>query len=87
LCLSSCGPSFGNFELLIDEPFLGEGKVSSVVGESGFMIGGKIGDIHPLTGDIIHNERGSGPPCGKGTLKELEVWSLKMEEWGGPRER
>ena len=70
---------------MIDEPFLGEGKVSSVVGESGFMIGGNIGDIHPLTGDIIHNERGSGHPCGKGTLIELEVWGLMGS--GGPGER
>jgi hypothetical protein len=47
------GPSFGNGELWTREPLLGEGKVRSDVGESGFMIGGKVGGINPLTGDTI----------------------------------
>jgi hypothetical protein len=57
-------------------PLLGEGKVfSGVVGE-GFKIGGNLGDIHPLTGDIIHDKYCNGNLCGEGTLIELEVWHL-----------
>ena len=51
------GPSFGSGELLTEEPLLGERKVRSDVGESGFMIGGKVGDINPLTGDTITKPR------------------------------
>jgi hypothetical protein len=56
---------------------LGEGKVFSAVGQSGFMIGGNLGDIHPLTGDKIHKDK-NGNICGEGTLIELEVWHLKF---------
>jgi len=56
---------------------LGEGNVLSYVGEPGFMIGGNLGDIHPLTGDKIH-KNWYGSICGEGTLIELEVWHLKF---------
>jgi hypothetical protein len=58
------------------EPLLGEGKVRSYLGLDGFMIGGNLGDIHPLTGDKIHKYKGIGSPCGEGTVIELEVWHL-----------
>ncbi len=53
-CHSDLGPSFGLGDLETDEPLLGEGNVFSCVGQAGFMIGGNLGDIHPLTGDKIH---------------------------------
>jgi hypothetical protein len=62
------------------EPFLGEGKVKSDVGESGFMIGGskgalKEGDINPLTSDKIdYNLRSYS------TAKEIEVWEIAFLE-------
>ncbi len=52
------GPSLGYYELLTEEPLLGEGKVFSAVGGDGFMIGGKPGEINPLTGDTIIKEEG-----------------------------
>ena len=57
-----------------DEPLLEEGAVTSLVGQPGFMIGGNLGDIHPLTSDKIHER--VGHLCGEGTLIELEVWHL-----------
>jgi hypothetical protein len=74
------GPSFGWSELWTFEPLLGEGKVRSDVGDSGFMIGGsegalKEGEINPLTSDkIIKNENG----ClgSRSTAKEIEVWKI-----------
>jgi hypothetical protein len=63
-CHSSRGPSFGKSELTIKEPFLGEGKLLSCVGRDGFMIGGNLGDIHPLTGDKIHKFKGFRFLCG-----------------------
>ena len=60
---------------MIDEPFLEEGKVFSVVGADGFMIGGNWLDIHPLTCDKMINDI-SGFFYGNGTLIELEVWHL-----------
>ena len=59
-----------------DEPLLEEGAVTSLVGQPGFMIGGNLGDIHPLTGDKIHKFKNSKDLCGEGTLIELEVWHL-----------
>jgi hypothetical protein len=75
-CSSYHGPSFGYYELWTYEPLLGEGKVRSYVGKRGFMIGGNLGDIHPLTGDKIHKSKNSDDLCGQGTLIELEVWHL-----------
>ena len=72
------GPSFGYVELLTDEPLLGEGNVRSYDGESGFMIGGKVGEINPLTGDTIIQPRGYGP-CSKSTAIEIEVWQIIIE--------
>jgi hypothetical protein len=53
LCHSSWGPSFGIAELLTNSPLLGKDNVSSWVESNGFLIGGKVGEINPLTGDII----------------------------------
>ncbi len=58
------------------EPLLGEGNVWSYVGRGGFMIGGNLGEIHPLTGDKIHKYKKTENLCGEGTLIELEVWHL-----------
>ncbi len=49
----SFGPSFGYGELEINEPLLGKDNVRSYVEDDGFKIGGKVGEINPLTGDII----------------------------------
>ena len=75
-CGSSYGPSFGCDELDTNEPLLGEGKVFSVVGRDGFMIGGtkgnlKDGDINPLTGDKLDEYLKS-----KSTAREIEVWKI-----------
>ena len=69
------GPSFGFAELLTNEPLLGEGKVTSYVGRDGFMIGGKLGEINPLTGDTIS----ANPiynPHSESTAIEIEVWQI-----------
>ena len=73
MCNSSLGPSFGDGELWTSEPLLGEGKVWSYVGERGFMIGGKPGEINPLTGDIIEVK---DYPNSKSTAIEIEVWQI-----------
>ena len=52
-CRSIRGPSFGWNELLTREPLLGKDNVRSYVEKDGFLIGGKVGEINPLTGDII----------------------------------
>jgi hypothetical protein len=56
---------------------LGEGKVISDVGESGFMIGGKVGDINPLTGDTITKR--VKIPGSYSTAIEIEVWQIIIE--------
>ena len=49
----------------------------SDVGESGFMIGGKVGEINPLTGDIIEPfEYGHHS---ESTAIEIEVWQIIIE--------
>ena len=53
LCVSSFGPSFGNGELVTYSPLLGKDNVRSYVEKEGFLIGGKVGEINPLTRDII----------------------------------
>ena len=65
------------------EPFLGEGKVKSDVGESGFMIGGskgalKEGDINPLTSDKIIRVKSFLKSSS--TAKEIEVWKITFLE-------
>jgi hypothetical protein len=53
---------------------LGEDKVRSDVGYSGFMIGGKAGYENPLTGDtVIDREHG---PRSYSTAIEIEVWQI-----------
>jgi len=51
---------------------LGEGKLRSGLDRDGFKIEGKLGGIHPLTGDKIHKNK-YGYSCGEGTLIELEL--------------
>jgi len=57
-CMSISGPNFGSVELTASQPFLGEGRIISLVDCDGYMIGGakgnlKSGDINPLTQDKI----------------------------------
>jgi hypothetical protein len=77
-CDSDCGPSFGWNELVTFEPLLGEDNVRSYVEKDGFLIGGKVGEINPLTGDIIarHEER---DPHSRSTAIEIEVWQIETE--------
>ena len=80
MCHWSLGPSFGDGELLTDEPLLGEGNVRSLVGGPGFMIGGiesglKEGDINPLTGDKLLKDK-DGDYFSKSTAREIEVWKI-----------
>ncbi len=51
--MSLRGPSFGCGELETDSPLLGKDNVVSYVEFHGFKIRGKVGEINPLTGDII----------------------------------
>jgi hypothetical protein len=73
------GPSFGYAELWTYEPLLGEGNVFSGVGSDGFMIGGKPGEINPLTGDTIIKKNGSAPES-RSTAIEIEVWQIIKKE-------
>jgi hypothetical protein len=57
---------------------LGEGNVRSDVGREGFMIGGKVGDINPLTGDTIIKESVYAPHS-ESTAIEIEVWQIIIE--------
>ncbi len=54
---------------------LGKGNVISWVGRAGFMIGGKPGEINPLTGDPIIKEKPSIPHS-TSTAIEIEVWEI-----------
>jgi hypothetical protein len=54
---------------------LGEGNVRSYVGRDGFMIGGKHGEINPLTGDTIIKETGFATLT-RSTAIEIEVWQI-----------
>jgi hypothetical protein len=42
------------------------------------MIGGNVGEINPLTGDIIIKPPGSDPQS-KSTAIEIEVWQIIIE--------
>ena len=53
LCRSSWGPSFTNGDLETHSPLLGKDNVRSFVEKDGFLIGGKVKEINPLTGYII----------------------------------
>ncbi len=66
-------------ELMTYSPLLGEGKVCSYVGRDGFMIGGKPGEINPLTGDPITKEK-SSIPRSDSTAIEIEVWQIIKKE-------
>jgi len=57
---------------------LGEEKVRSYVGKSGFMIGGKLGEINPLTGETIINPEGFSPHS-ISTALEIELWQIEMK--------
>ena len=75
-CVSSLGPSFGWNELLTREPLLGKDNVRSYVESEGFFIGGKVGEINPLTGDFIARHEGYGPHS-RSTAIEIEVWQIE----------
>jgi len=57
---------------------LGKGKVRSIVGRDGFMIGGKVGDINPLTGDTFIEPPGNYAHS-LSTAIEIEVWQIIIE--------
>ena len=76
-CYSSVGPSFGNGDLATEEPFLGKGNVRSWVEMHGFRIRGKLGEINPLTRDIIANHQ-NRPPHSRSTAIEIEVWQIEI---------
>ncbi len=76
-CYSSWGPSFGNCELWTREPLLGKDNVRSWVEEDGFLIGGKVGEINPLTRDIIAKPE-SFKPHSRSTAIEIEVWQIEI---------
>ncbi len=77
LCYSREGPSFGNGELVTCEPLLGKDNVRSLVEQPGFLIGGKVGEINPLTRDIIANHENL-PPQSRSTAIEIEVWQIEF---------
>jgi hypothetical protein len=76
LCHSSYGPSFGNCELWTHSPLLGKDNVRSYVEKVGFGIGGKVGEINPLTGDIIACIEYCSPHS-RSTAIEIEVWEIE----------
>ena len=58
------------------EPLLGKDMVRSwVVEDSGFNIAGKVGEINPLTGDIIFKNEDS-VLYSRSTALEIEVWQI-----------
>jgi hypothetical protein len=61
---------------MTDEPLLGKGRVWSFVGRNGFMIGGKSGEINPLTGDTICDYDDDS----NSTAIEIEVWQIIKKE-------
>ncbi len=78
-CWSERGPSFGNCELETYSPLLGKDKVMSWVARDGFLIGGKVGEINPLTGDIIKKYENWSDPHSRSTAIEIEVWQIETE--------
>ena len=77
-CHSLLGPSFGSDELTTVQPLLGKDNVVSLVERYGFLIGGKVGEINPLTGDIIARHEGNDPHS-RSTALEIEVWQIETE--------
>ncbi len=59
------------------EPLLGKDKVVSCVEQRGFWIGGKVGEINPLTRDIIAKHE-VNPPHSRSTAIEIEVWQIEI---------
>jgi hypothetical protein len=57
---------------------LGKDNVSSFVEQDGFGIGGKVGMINPLTGDIIVRHT-NWLFESKSTAIEIEVWQIETE--------
>jgi hypothetical protein len=66
-------------ELATNEPLLGKDKVESCVENDGFLIGGKVGEINPLTGDIIKRYENWNNPHSRSTAIEIEVWQIETE--------
>ncbi len=56
---------------------LGKDNVRSFVEKSGFLIGGKVGEINPLTRDIIA-EHEECEPHSRSTAIEIEVWQIEF---------
>ena len=78
LCASYKGPSFGDSELVTYSPLLGKDKVRSYVELNGFKIGGKVGEINPLTRDIVTRLE-NYLPHSRSTAIEIEVWQIETE--------
>ncbi len=76
-CDSDCGPSFGDCDLVTDSPLLGKDNVKSLVELDGFLIGGKVGEINPLTRDIIAKYENFSPHS-RSTAIEIEVWQIEF---------
>jgi hypothetical protein len=56
---------------------LGKNNVRSYVESDGFNIGGKVGDINPLTRDIIA-EHEKMYPHSRSTALDIEVWQIEI---------
>ncbi len=75
-CNSGRGPSFGDCDLLTLAPLLGKDNFRSNVNGDGFGIEGKVGEINPLTGDVIIKLDGHLPHS-RSTALEIEVWHIE----------
>jgi len=56
---------------------LGKDSVRSFVERNGFLIGGKVGEINPLTRDIIAEHK-NFLPHSRSTAIEIEVWQIEF---------
>jgi hypothetical protein len=56
---------------------LEKNKVKSNVEKDGFLIGGKVGEINPLTRDIIAEHKNLTPHS-RSTAIEIEVWQIEF---------
>ena len=56
---------------------LGKDNVVSLVEKEGFLIGGKVGEINPLTRDIIAKYEYCAPQS-RSTAIEIEVWQIEI---------
>jgi hypothetical protein len=56
---------------------LGKDNVWSIVEQDGFGIGGKVGEINPLTRDFIARHEDLNPHS-RSTAIEIEVWQIEI---------